>query len=72
MELHIHLSRTWLDKEKSEPPTGFEPMTSQLIPVGLSHHSGSYVTYILHTGRISNIKRIMYLFQTIKRKMMTF
>ena len=58
-------------KKKSESPTGFEPMTSQ-IPVGrsnqlsyeetpgeLGHLLGSYVTHVLLTARISNVEIVM-------------
>ena len=57
------MTRAW-DKEKSESPTGIEPMTSRTQPGALSTELrelteskiillSSYVTGVLHTARIS-------------------
>ena len=61
-------------RKKSESPTGFEPMTSQTAASTLStgqrrthgergHILSSYLTCVLQTARISNVKIILYGFR---------
>ena len=65
----LNMTRAW-DKEKSESPTGIEPMTSEHRAGALSTELqelmeskvillSSYVTSVLHTARISTAEFIM-------------